>query len=521
MKTFAFLSVINASQDLRACPDQELGDQCVSNCQGDLSTCLASCSDASCQEQCYNNFNTCSFRCPCNIFCPEGCKDCDNPICPEDGCPDQVLADECEGKCSAVLGSCLSGCSSADCQEDCFNSYNNCSFRCPCNIFCPNGCEGCDNEICGDGTCPDQDLLEICEANCNSTLQICMSGCSGAQCQEDCYHDFVTCEFHCPCNAFCPSGCDAIGCDAPICGGDGGSGGSRRIVHLGDPESTDKTVFFATDEWGEIFENLSIQLPESGSNSFTVLNGAGYVVYKNEVYAFGGYTTYGVPKTRILKLVGCEFQVQSAKLRYDFSTSYGSIAVWDGGKWEPEGVYICFGSFDGGKRCERFDGTESVYSSTSRKSHRDGSVCIYDGKLLAIGGTNDDANYTEMFSWEWNPAIPHPEGHSYAPCVTVDEGVLLFSRSSAYNSKVWLFSNFEWSEVGGFPVKASWFTALPLDNNTIMMYPGEVGKAAYRTVWNGEEIVESTKMLDDGELRYDRTMKPIVFQGVLDCPVTV
>ena len=54
-----------------------------------------------------------------------------------------------------------------------------------------------------------------------------------------------------------------------------------------------------------------------------------------------------------------------------------------------------------------------------------------------------------------------------------------------------------------------------------MMYPGEVGKAAYRTVWNGEEIVESTKMLDDGELRYDRTMKPIVFQGVLDCPVSV
>ena len=54
-----------------------------------------------------------------------------------------------------------------------------------------------------------------------------------------------------------------------------------------------------------------------------------------------------------------------------------------------------------------------------------------------------------------------------------------------------------------------------------MMFPGEVGKAAYRTVWNGETIVESTKMLDDGELRYDRTIHPIVFEGVLDCPVTV
>ena len=65
---------------------------------------------------------------------------------------------------------------------------------------------------------------------------------------------------------------------------------------------------------------------ESGSNSYTVLNTAGFAVYKNEVYSFGGYSSYGVEKTRILKLVGCEFQVQAAKLTRDFSTSYGSIA---------------------------------------------------------------------------------------------------------------------------------------------------------------------------------------------------
>merc|ERR1712037_318228 len=97
----------------------------------------------------------------------------------------------------------------------------------------------------------------------------------------------------------------------------------------------------------------------------------------------------------------------------------------------------------------------------------------------------------------------HPEGHRYAPCISVDEGVLFFSRSSNAESKVWLFSNFEWNVVGNFVKDASYFTPLLLDNNTIMMYPGYKGKAAYRTIWNGENIEESTEQLTNGQLRYD------------------
>ena len=146
-------------------------------------------------------------------------------------------------------------------------------------------------------------------------------------------------------------------------------------------------------------------------------------------------------------------------------------------------------------------------------------MCVYDGRLLAVGGTNDDDKYAELLSWEWNPAVNHPEGQSYAPCVSVDEGVLFFSRSSSGESKVWLFSNFEWNVVGSFVKDASRFTPLALDNNTIMMYPGHKGKAAYRTIWDGEKIVESTEQLTNGQLRYENTIKPIVFEGVLDCPV--
>jgi hypothetical protein len=174
--------------------DQELADQCEAGCTSDLGVCLSGCSDASCQEKCYTNYNNCSFRCPCNIFCPDGCAGCENEICPPEGCQDQDLADQCEAGCSADLGNCIVGCSNADCQESCFNVYNNCSFRCPCNIFCPDGCVDCDNAICG---------------------------------------------------------------------GDGGNngGGARRIVHLADPETTDKLVFFATDEFGDLFQPLDLTLP--------------------------------------------------------------------------------------------------------------------------------------------------------------------------------------------------------------------------------------------------------------------
>jgi hypothetical protein len=66
----------------------------------------------------------------------------------------------------------------------------------------------------------------------------------------------------------------------------------------------------------------------SGSNSFSVLNTAGYAVWKDEVYAFGGYVTYGVKKTRILKLLpdACEFQLQSLTLKKEYSSGTGSLA---------------------------------------------------------------------------------------------------------------------------------------------------------------------------------------------------
>lgn len=278
-----------------------------------------------------------------------------------------------------------------------------------------------------------------------------------------------------------------------------------------------------TDEFGELFEPIEITLPSSGSSSYTVLNSAGFTIYKNEVYSFGGYASYGDSKTRILKFFPdeCAFKSVGISLKRDYYSNYGSIEVWDGGVWEPEGVYICFGSGSSTyKQCERFDGTSTTTVTSSRNSHQAGSMCVYDGRLLAIGGTSNDKYYTEMFDWEWNPATPHPEGHTYASCLSVKEGVLLFSSSSgAIPSKVWLFKEFQWNEVGSFVKSAAYFTAVPLDNNTIMMYPGTYGKAAYRTNWDGEKFSDKIEeQLTNGQLRYDNTVHPVVFEGSINCP---
>jgi len=94
-----------------------------------------------------------------------------------------------------------------------------------------------------------------------------------------------------------------------------------------------------------------------------------------------------------------------------------------------------------------------------------------------------------------------------------------FQSSGAIPSKVWLFKEFNWNEVGSFVKSASYFTAVPLDNNTIMMYPGTYGKAAYRTNWDGEKFSDKIEeQLTNGQLRYDNTVHPVVFEGSINCP---
>ena len=196
------------------------------------------------------------------------------------------------------------------------------------------------------------------------------------------------------------------------------------------------------------------------------------------------------------------------------------LRIWDGGSWEEEGVYLCFGSWDYRKYCERFDGNSSTRIATANDYHQHGAMCLYENQLLAIGGITTTEKSVEIFNWEWNKTTDLPVAANYSPCVSVDEGVLLFTpAASGSTSRVWLFSALKWTQVGNFVKGAYGFTAAKLDNNTIMMFPGQYGKSAYRTIWDGEKIdlLNTQQILTNGELRHDNVMHPIVFEGALDC----
>ncbi|CAG5078469.1 Oidioi.mRNA.OKI2018_I69.PAR.g8993.t1.cds [Oikopleura dioica] len=65
------------------CPDFELNDFCLSQCRLSYIDCTEECESSSCQNLCLLNFQDCNDFCPCEVGCPEGCKNCDNPLCTE------------------------------------------------------------------------------------------------------------------------------------------------------------------------------------------------------------------------------------------------------------------------------------------------------------------------------------------------------------------------------------------------------------------------------------------------------
>ena len=67
--------------NLRACVDADLGQLCADSCQEKLENCTEFCEDPNCTSRCQGEWLDCLSSCPCYSGCPEGCKDCPNPIC--------------------------------------------------------------------------------------------------------------------------------------------------------------------------------------------------------------------------------------------------------------------------------------------------------------------------------------------------------------------------------------------------------------------------------------------------------
>ncbi|CAG5099686.1 Oidioi.mRNA.OKI2018_I69.XSR.g16635.t1.cds [Oikopleura dioica] len=85
LSSFFVLAKVGFSQDLAEfdsrCPDLELGQQCDTECSEVFVDCRNNCPDHLCENQCLIEFTECVSDCPCGQNCPNGCQDCENPLC--------------------------------------------------------------------------------------------------------------------------------------------------------------------------------------------------------------------------------------------------------------------------------------------------------------------------------------------------------------------------------------------------------------------------------------------------------
>ncbi|CBY11692.1 unnamed protein product [Oikopleura dioica] len=146
-KLIAFLTfLILASASLKAvyqpktdleCPDQEIHDQCLTECRMNYLDCLANCESSYCNSECLLSFQECDASCPCGLECPAGCQDCpEHPLC-EDDCEDaQINNDQyrlCLNQAVFQLDVCLKTCPpDMSCHDSCYATYKEQLSDCPC-----------------------------------------------------------------------------------------------------------------------------------------------------------------------------------------------------------------------------------------------------------------------------------------------------------------------------------------------------------------------------------------------------
>ena len=133
--------------------DDELGNECVNNCQMLNQKCDDDCSQAdyACMNNCATRLSNCIRDCPCQAMCPDGCQ---SPFCQSTFCicqsenPEYDEQDLCESAADNDYFNCIIGCSGDNsCMSECTRVYNEQLIDCPCHANCPNGCP-CPNYEC-------------------------------------------------------------------------------------------------------------------------------------------------------------------------------------------------------------------------------------------------------------------------------------------------------------------------------------------------------------------------------------
>ncbi|CAG5079732.1 Oidioi.mRNA.OKI2018_I69.PAR.g9348.t1.cds [Oikopleura dioica] len=386
-------------------------------------------------------------------------------------CPDQDLGDLCESNCKEDLLSCLENCSTAACQEECYLTDVLCETKCPCNIYCPNGCEGCEHPLCNQPSCFEENELEYanCVESVKDKLSTCYDDCTNEleiDCYSACNDESLANIEKCPCMSGCDTGCP---CENYTC-----SGTSRRLTHLGVSWQYPNypPVFYMTDNMGLSMDTVEYEFVDKYTNSLIY---ADFAFLRGVLYIFGGDDyEYSVQKMND----DCTIEKVDIRPKYGHRSIAG-IETFD------DKIWLCFYEY---KKCQYFDGETFE---------------------IADGRTADDHNYGSLCTGAWlKPAgTDHPVGHAKGECLTLEDGVLTMAGEEG--KEIYLLRDLKWSNVGRLLTAVTVPTLVRLDDELIL-FAGSFTQDVQKMIWNGETIEDVEIIFEQPE---EKIFTPIVFES--------
>jgi len=239
---------------------------------------------------------------------------------------------------------------------------------------------------------------------------------------------------------------------------------------------------------------------------------AGFSLLNGQIYVFGGVQDY----QKIAIINECNIVETARKLNNAFDVEFGSLLT------VPETtdkVVLCQGY---SKKCESFNGVESVTIADTRNAHNSACMGLNQGQATIIAGhdsTNGTVETFELSGWQF--VAPHPAGNlGEHSCASIPNGIITIGgerdddiTDTDGNTKlVYLYRNAQWSVVGAMKNHNEHATIITFSDFFIVFGGNDGHTSVERVEWDGNNVT-STEVINAHQ---SNCFNPIVFETAPD-----
>jgi len=302
----------------------------------------------------------------------------------------------------------------------------------------------------------------------------------------------------CPCMEGCPLGCPCEGaydCERYV---------TAMCHSTSQPSANDFSYVMSTN--GRLQSRRYYTSPLTTDSSLAkgsqFLYKAGFSLLNGRVYIFGGHQD----TQKIAIINGCEIEETSKRLINSFDIEFGSlVTVYE----TTDKVVLCQGAslipdddddkYVLSKKCETFNGNESVQIAETRNAHKSACMGLNRGQPTIIAGTGSNNGSVETFEISgWQFVQAHPAGdleeHS---CATIPNGIITIGGGKdddelQQNIKtVYLYRNAQWSIVGEMLNNNEHATIVPFSDYFIVFGGTDGNDNVERVQWDGNNATKN------------------------------